>query len=44
VLTLGLRRGFTWRTWLALGVLLGLGVLLQLSSLVLAARIGLALL
>ncbi len=44
VLTLGLRRGFTWRTWLALGVLLGLGVLLQLSSLVLAVPIGLALL
>jgi len=42
-LTLGLRRGFTWRTWLGLGGLLGLGVLLQLSSLVLAAPVGLAL-
>ena len=44
VLTLGLRHGFTWRRWALLGVLLGVGLLLQLSSLVLAAPIGLVLL
>jgi hypothetical protein len=43
-LTLGLRRGFDWRRWALLGALLGLGLLLQLSSLVLAAPIGLVLL
>src|SRR5947209_6847009 len=44
VLGRGIRRGFTWRTWVLLGVLLGVGLLLQLSSLVLAAPIGLSLL
>ncbi|MEP7358788.1 MAG: glycosyltransferase family 39 protein, partial [Anaerolineales bacterium] len=43
-LTLGLRRGFSWRRWAVLGGLLGLGLLLQLSSLVLAAPIGVVLL
>ncbi|MCC6187667.1 MAG: glycosyltransferase family 39 protein [Anaerolineales bacterium] len=43
-LSLGARRGFQLRDWALLGVLLSLGVLLQLSSLVLAAPIGLALL
>jgi MFS family permease len=43
-LTLGLRRGFDWRRWALLGGLLGLGLLLQLSSLVLAAPIGVVML
>lgn len=44
VLGVGVRRGFTLRTWLLLGLLLAVGLLLQLSSLVLAAPIGLTLL
>ena len=44
VLGVGVRRGFSLRTWLLLGVLLAAGLLLQLSSLVLAAPIGLTLL
>jgi 4-amino-4-deoxy-L-arabinose transferase-like glycosyltransferase len=43
-LGVGIRRGFGLRTWLLLGVLLAIGLLLQLSSLVLAAPIGLTLL
>jgi hypothetical protein len=44
VLGIGVRRGFSLRTWLLLGVLLAAGLLLQLSCLVLAAPIGLTLL
>ncbi len=44
VLGVGVRRGFRLRTWLLLGGLLAMGLLLQLSSLVLAAPIGLTLL
>jgi hypothetical protein len=44
VLGLGVQRGFRLRSWVFLGVLLAIGLLLQLSSLVLAAPIGLTLL
>ncbi len=43
-LGVGIRRGFRLRNWLLLGVLLAVGLLLQLSSLVMAAPIGLTLL
>jgi hypothetical protein len=43
-LSLGVRRGFRLRDWAGLGVLLSLAILLQLSSVVLAAPVGLALL
>ncbi|MBL8055624.1 MAG: hypothetical protein JNK29_02945, partial [Anaerolineales bacterium] len=38
----GLRRGFTFRRWLAVGLALAGGVLLQTSALTLAAAVGLA--
>ncbi len=44
VLGAGVQRGFSLRRWALLGVLLAIGLLLQLSSLVLAAPIGLTLL
>jgi len=44
VLGVGVRRGFRLRNWVFLGVLLAVGLLLQLSSLALAAPIGLTLL
>lgn len=41
-LSRGVRRSFTLRRWLAVGLAFGLGVLLQTSTLTLAAAIGLA--
>jgi 4-amino-4-deoxy-L-arabinose transferase-like glycosyltransferase len=43
-LCVGIRGGFRLRNWIVIGVLLAIGLLLQLSSLVMAAPIGLTLL